>query len=87
MKSQPSELTTPHGPAERVRAGIALYQQSSTPIRSRSHAEFAAFFTGLDVVGPGIVSAAQWQPQAGRDSGVNLNSARQVYLAACARLP
>lgn len=70
--------------AERVRAGIALYRESSSPIRSRTHAEFEALFTGLELVPPGIASAAQWQSQAGTDTGIDPNPAYQVFLAACA---
>lgn len=65
--------------AARVREGVALYKQSSSPIRSRTRAEFKALFTGLDVVAPGVVSAAQWHTEMSEP-----NPAYQVFLAACA---
>lgn len=87
-----TEDALPDDLAERVAAGIALYQQSSTPIRSRTRTEFAAFFDGLDLVEPGIVSASSWGSQASpqqRDAaaGDRDNPAYQVYLAGCARTP
>jgi hypothetical protein len=33
------------------------------PFFARSHTEFARFFTGLDLVAPGIVSVAEWRAQ------------------------
>ena len=35
----------------------------------RSHEAFAAFFTGLDLLAPGVVLAANWHPELGEQPG------------------
>ena len=39
-------------------------QQSPVPYHLRSPAQLAAFFDGLQLVEPGVVSCAQWRPDA-----------------------
>ncbi|WTE49191.1 SAM-dependent methyltransferase [Streptomyces sp. NBC_01622] len=36
-----------------------VYREGGTPAQVRSHAEFTAFFTGLELVDPGIELAAR----------------------------
>jgi hypothetical protein len=40
-----------------------LYRQSSTPGFARGMEEIAAFFTGLELVEPGLVWTPQWRPE------------------------
>ena len=40
-------------------------EQANPPYLLRSHAEFARFFDGLELVEPGVVSAPAWRPAAG----------------------
>ena len=43
-------------------------EHASPPIRTRTGAEIARFFDGLELVEPGLVSCAQWRPDAGSGS-------------------
>ncbi|MFD6191611.1 SAM-dependent methyltransferase [Streptomyces sp. NPDC060275] len=48
------------------RAVEAYNAQSANTYHLRSPQEIAAFFTGLDLVDPGVVATASWRPDAGR---------------------
>jgi SAM-dependent methyltransferase len=49
--------------AEAVARGREVYrQQTATPMRPRTHAETARFFTTTDLVEPGLVAAPLWRP-------------------------
>jgi len=39
-------------------------ENATPPITARSRADIAAFFEGLDLLEPGLVSCAQWRPEA-----------------------
>jgi SAM-dependent methyltransferase len=65
---------TPDGLGQEQEAGIddreevvqAVYtRQTATPFRMRQRAEVATFFTGFDLVDPGLVWVPAWQPHAG----------------------
>ena len=45
-------------------------ENAAPPIRSRTGAEIADFFTGLELVEPGLVSCAQWRPDVDADGPV-----------------
>jgi len=40
-----------------------LYQKDAVPIVGRTRAQLAEFFTGLEIVDPGIVWTQQWHPE------------------------
>jgi SAM-dependent methyltransferase len=40
----------------------AIYRRTDSPLVLRSGEEVAAFFTGLDVVEPGVVQLSEWRP-------------------------
>ncbi|MFI9009569.1 SAM-dependent methyltransferase [Actinosynnema sp. NPDC053489] len=40
----------------------AIYRRTDSPLVLRSGAEVSAFFTGLDVVEPGVVPLSEWRP-------------------------
>ena len=41
---------------------MAFWNENATPpITARSRAEFAAFFDGLDLLEPGVVSCSRWR--------------------------
>ncbi|MFD9094807.1 SAM-dependent methyltransferase [Streptomyces collinus] len=46
---------------ENVRRGIAAYAAGGVTLVARSHTEVGAFFEGLDLLEPGIVSVAHWR--------------------------
>ena len=48
---------------ENVRRGITAYAQGGVTLVARSQDEVGAFFTGLDLLEPGIVSVADWRPE------------------------
>jgi hypothetical protein len=49
-------------PEESARART-MYRGASSPLVTRSHDQIAAFFTGLELVEPGLASTTQWRPQ------------------------
>ncbi|MFE9987106.1 SAM-dependent methyltransferase [Streptomyces sp. NPDC005381] len=52
---------------ENVRRGIETYARGGVTLVGRSHAEVGRFFTGLDLVEPGIVSVKDWRPDLAED--------------------
>ncbi|MEU9332724.1 SAM-dependent methyltransferase [Streptomyces sp. NPDC048290] len=61
-----SALTADFEP-ENVRRGIAAYTAGGVTLVARSRSEFGAFFTGLDVMAPGIVPLPAWHPELAED--------------------
>jgi hypothetical protein len=45
-----------------IGAGQAAYRANGVPFEPRTHDEFARFFSGLDLVAPGITVASEWRP-------------------------
>jgi hypothetical protein len=43
-------------------AGTAVYASTANPVRLRTRAEILAFFDGLEILEPGLVSMPQWRP-------------------------
>lgn len=65
--SQPTADFAPLTP-ESMAVGEAVaqvYDSSSIPMRTRSRAEFSRFFTGLELVEPGIQVVHRWRPDSG----------------------
>ncbi|MFH0521810.1 SAM-dependent methyltransferase [Streptomyces sp. M41] len=56
-----SAMTADFDPVN-VNRGIAAYAAGGVTLVARSHAEMSRFFTGLDVLEPGIVSLSDWRP-------------------------
>ncbi|MGQ0776470.1 MAG: SAM-dependent methyltransferase [Pseudonocardiales bacterium] len=48
-----------------VAGNVAVSEQSGISMQARSRDEVAAFFTGLELVEPGVVRGPQWRPDAG----------------------
>jgi hypothetical protein len=44
---------------------VEVYRKGGTAAQVRSRGEFSAFFTGLELVDPGVVLAARWHPELG----------------------
>ncbi|MEV7329736.1 SAM-dependent methyltransferase [Micromonospora sp. NPDC093244] len=57
-----SHLTLDGIPAELAERGQAIYRNSSAPLVPRTHAETLRFFTGYDLVEPGLVETTRWRP-------------------------
>lgn len=51
--------------AAEIKAGEALYRQTTNPVRARTRAQVAALLDGFDIVDPGLVSLHEWHPRAG----------------------
>ncbi|MEV4231774.1 SAM-dependent methyltransferase [Streptomyces bobili] len=45
-------------------AVVDVYRRNGTPVQVRSRAEFAQFFSGLDLLEPGIDFVTNWRPDA-----------------------
>ncbi|OLB74779.1 MAG: hypothetical protein AUI14_22605 [Actinobacteria bacterium 13_2_20CM_2_71_6] len=50
-------------PEEASQRWLELFRRTPTPGRPRSRTEVAGFFTGLDMVEPGLVWSPQWRPE------------------------
>lgn len=50
---------------EDAREAAAFYRERkvSAPVVPRSHVQIEEFFTGLELVGPGVVPVGQWRPE------------------------
>jgi S-adenosyl methyltransferase len=48
-------------PAESARAR-SMYQGASSSLATRSYEDIAAFFTGLELIEPGVVPTSHWRP-------------------------
>ncbi len=57
-----SHLTTDGPPAEGVARTEAAYEKATSPIVFRPRIAIESFFSGLDLVEPGIVRPWQWHP-------------------------
>ncbi len=56
---------------ERVIEAVRRWNQvAPTPYRLRSPAQIAAFFDGLEVIEPGVVSCPRWRPEANDQVGL-----------------
>lgn len=57
-------LSTTNGESapEEVAAGVASYNASGIPLKTRSIAEVEALFAGFDLVAPGVVLVNHWWP-------------------------
>lgn len=74
-----SFLAVGHGTADSRPAAAAklaeISRETPTPMTMRSRAEVERFFTGFDLVEPGLVWVPQWRPEPGDDPGRNPESA------------
>ncbi|MFE6051876.1 SAM-dependent methyltransferase [Kitasatospora sp. NPDC056446] len=61
-----------------------VYRDNGNPVRARPHDEFARFFTGWDILEPGITSTPRWRP--GPDT-TQVSDAEASCLAAVAIRP
>ncbi|MBD0670476.1 SAM-dependent methyltransferase [Streptomyces sp. CBMA156] len=57
-----SHLTPDYAPEDAARIERA-YRDNGNPVRARAHDEFARFFTGWDLLDPGITSTPRWRPE------------------------
>jgi hypothetical protein len=85
-----SYLTLTHATAdfatEQADKAAAIYQARGIPVQARVLAEVERFFTGLDLIDPGIVVAHRWRPDhAGSDS--DLTDANVSCYAGLGRKP
>ncbi|MFD8707542.1 SAM-dependent methyltransferase [Kitasatospora sp. NPDC059648] len=53
---------TPDFAAEEVGRIVGVYQAAGTPLRARTRAEVARFFTGWTLLDPGVVPLPHWRP-------------------------
>jgi hypothetical protein len=72
-------------PAEAAAALREAFDRSGEPAAPRTRDEFARFFTGLELLPPGIVSVADWR--ADDELGPRPDPAEAAVYAAIARIP
>jgi S-adenosyl methyltransferase len=78
-----SHGTTDGNPTGQAEA-IKLYAKTSDPVYFRSHKEMLRFFTGFELVEPGLVGSASWRPSGpgDRSSNAEMNTVSYGVLAA-----
>jgi hypothetical protein len=57
-----SHITADHIPPAAATQVREVYAEASAPGVTRSHAEIARFFGGLEMVAPGLVDVSSWRP-------------------------
>ncbi|MFF7857819.1 SAM-dependent methyltransferase [Streptomyces sp. NPDC007904] len=57
-----SQLTADFDP-DAVRRGVEMYRAGGVTLAPRTREEIARFFTGLDLVEPGLVQLTDWHPE------------------------
>jgi SAM-dependent methyltransferase len=65
-----SHVTTDSRPSE-MGAGVRLSSQTTTPVTARTRAQVEEFFTGLELLDPGVVWSPLWRPESPADVGEN----------------
>ena len=61
-----SHATDEEQPAD-VQRVVELYRNTANPLTLRSRAAITPFFSGFDLVEPGVVWAPEWQPESPDD--------------------
>jgi hypothetical protein len=61
----------------------AAFDSSGEPAAPRTREEFAQFFTGLELLPPGIVPVTEWRPE----EDDRPSAADAAVYAGCARIP
>ncbi|MFK0119174.1 SAM-dependent methyltransferase [Streptomyces sp. NPDC090994] len=79
-----SQVTADLNP-EAVGKAAALFARGGTPFHPRPLAEFARFFEGLELLGPGVIPVTGWRPEP-EDVAVQAEGIVPVY-AGVARKP
>ncbi|MFI2609383.1 SAM-dependent methyltransferase [Kitasatospora sp. NPDC018619] len=59
-----SHFTPDYAPRDAARIE-RVYRENGNPVRARPADEFARFFTGWDILDPGITSTPRWRPEPG----------------------
>lgn len=67
-----------------VDGGAGLTQRTTTPLTVRTRAEVERFFTGLELVEPGLVWSPQWRPESPDD--VDEHPERMAFYVAVGRV-
>jgi hypothetical protein len=62
-----SHASIAHVPQERVQPLGLIYARSTDPGTTRSQAQIEGFFTGFDLVAPGLVYVPRWRPDSPDD--------------------
>ncbi|WP_406211447.1 SAM-dependent methyltransferase [Kitasatospora sp. NBC_01560] len=79
-----SHFTPDFAPQDAARAA-RVYREAGTVVQARSRAEFARFFTGWDLLEPGIVSTPRWRPDAESSRTVVSDADASCYGAVAVR--
>jgi O-methyltransferase involved in polyketide biosynthesis len=72
------------GRPEATEGSKAVYRTATAPVADRSREEILAFFDGFDLMPPGLVPAADWNPA---DGETVYSAGKSLILAAVGRKP
>ncbi|MFJ7907130.1 SAM-dependent methyltransferase [Kitasatospora sp. NPDC096204] len=78
-----SHFTPDYAPQDAARME-RVYRDNGNPVRARDHDEFSRFFTGWDLLDPGITSTPRWRPEPDDE---RISDAQASCLAAVAIRP
>ncbi|WP_049650726.1 SAM-dependent methyltransferase [Kitasatospora sp. MY 5-36] len=78
-----SHFTPDYAPQDAARIE-QVYRDNGNPVRARAADEFARFFTGWDILAPGITSTPRWRPE---PDAPHVSDAEASCLAAVAIRP
>jgi hypothetical protein len=73
-----SAITGDYDPETMERA-VQTYAAGGVTLVARSHTEVARFFTGLEVVEPGVVSLPEWHPELGAGEDLPVDAPVPLY--------
>lgn len=79
-----SQITNENLPTE-MSTILELYKCSATPVAVRKHAAVVEFFSGFELLEPGVVFAPQWRPEEPEDVGAHPE--RSAYYAGVGHKP
>ncbi|MER6408191.1 SAM-dependent methyltransferase [Streptomyces viridosporus] len=80
-----SQLTADFDPVG-VGRGVEMYKAGGVTLAPRTRAQIARFFTGLDLVEPGLVQLTDWRPELADGESTDPNAVISLY-GAVARKP
>ncbi|MEU6175290.1 SAM-dependent methyltransferase [Streptantibioticus parmotrematis] len=75
-----THVTPDFAPEETARL-VRVYTEAGTPVQARTQAEFARFFDGWRIAGPGVVPTQHWRPDPGDETASDTEAASYAAVA------
>lgn len=78
-----SHITGEEVAEEKKRAAESIYENSTAPVCPRTRNEFARFFSGLELIEPGLADVREWR----RTEGLSVKNARTLIYGGVGKKP